>query len=336
MAYVDKSTTGKILVVDDNVDRGHSFVSQLTAQRYAVTVTSTAEHAFDILADVRPDVILVNVNGPGATGPEVCRRLRADSRTAAVPLLMVASSQAEQDSAILPCDSDADMILFPPVSPVQLRLQIRSLVRLTQLTDDVHSAEVALLSVCAAIESRVPWAKGRGHRVGHYAQALGLQLAMPARQITTLHRAGVLHDIGYVGVPDAILMKRGELTAAERLIVQSHPIVGDEVCATIRSFRDLRPIVRSHHERLDGTGYPDGLRGYQIPLGAHVLGIADAYEAMTNPRPHRSALTMTEAIAALKDEAARGVRQPDVVEALAEAAAAGRLAIRATGEAGLV
>jgi putative two-component system response regulator len=144
--------------------------------------------------------------------------------------------------------------------------------------------------------------------------ALGERLALRADDLETLLRGGYFHDLGKIAIPDAILLKPGPLTRDEYLKVQEHTVVGDRLCGDLRALRHVRPIVRSHHERLDGSGYPDGLKGDAIPMLAQIIGIVDVYDALTTTRPYRAALADDMARDQLLDEVKRGWRRGDLVE----------------------
>ena len=146
------------------------------------------------------------------------------------------------------------------------------------------------------IDASSPWTAGHSERVTHLALAIGRQLRLDEVQLDQLYRGGLLHDIGKVAVPPEILDKPGTLTAAEREIVERHPSVGFELLAPIPGYADVLPIVRSHHERPDGAGYPDNLAGEEIPWLARVLAVADVYDALTSDRPYRAGMAHEQAV----------------------------------------
>jgi putative two-component system response regulator len=174
------------------------------------------------------------------------------------------------------------------------------------LLDALDSAEAAFMTLALTIEARDPMTNGHCERLAAYAVALGRALGLGETDLEALHRGGYLHDVGKVGIPDAVLLKRGPLTAEEFALMQRHPDIGDSLCAPLQSLRRVRPIIRCHHERLDGSGYPQGLKGDDVPLLAQIVGIADVYDALTSPRPYRPALAPEEAARHLIEEAAQG------------------------------
>jgi putative two-component system response regulator len=187
-------------------------------------------------------------------------------------------------------------------------------VRLKRYTDDLDSAESVIMSLALVIEARDAYTDGHCQRLASYATLFGTALNLSEEEIGALFRGGYLHDIGKVGIPDAILLKAGRLTVSEYEQIKSHPVIGDRLCGELRSLRQVRPIVRHHHERLDGSGYPDGLKGDDIPLLAQIMGIVDVYDAITTKRPYKSAGTSDEAHAELLHEVQRGWRHKGLVE----------------------
>ena len=152
------------------------------------------------------------------------------------------------------------------------------------------------------IELRDPYTKGHGERVGRLATMLARRLKLPEEFITRVYWAGLLHDIGKLGVPEAILNKPGKLTGEEYEIVKKHPIFGEKALEDFENLQDIRPMIRHHHERWDGNGYPDGLKGEEIPLGSRIIAVVDVFDALTSDRPYRKALDVDKAIGMIKRE----------------------------------
>src|SRR5579872_3464177 len=180
---------------------------------------------------------------------------------------------------------------------------------------DSHHAEMAedqteaiLFALAQAAEQRDRDTAGHCERIAFIGVALGVMIGLEQASQAALYRAGFLHDIGKVGIPDSILFKPGKLTADEWTTMRTHTIRGEEICRHLRSLRPVLPVIRGHHERWDGSGYPDGLSGRQIPLLARVLQLADIYDALTSPRPYKPAFTPAEAIRILEEETERGWR----------------------------
>jgi putative two-component system response regulator len=203
------------------------------------------------------------------------------------------------------------------VHPHELRVRVRSLTRLKHLLDALDSAEAAFMALALTIEARDPLTKGHCERLARHAVRLGRALGVSDEDLQALHRGGYLHDVGKVGVPDSVLLKEGPLSPEEVALMRRHPEIGATLCAPLQSLRRVRPIILHHHERLDGSGYPAGLRGEDVPLLAQVVGIVDVYDALTSTRPYRRALTSAAAMEHLRLEADLGKFNPVYVDAFA-------------------
>ena len=294
----------RVLVVDDEPGNREMLTRLLRRHHYDVHSEEDAEHAQAYLASTTllPDLILLDVMMPGIDGFELCRRIKHDPLTRLIPVVMLTSLDVSQHK-IDGIKAGADDFLTKPVQFEELTARAASLVKLKRYTDDLESAESVILSLALTVEARDSYTDGHCQRLAAYATALGRDIALSRDELTTLERGGYLHDVGKIGVPDAILLKTERLTAAEFAQMQAHTIIGERLCGELRSLRSVRAIVRHHHERIDGGGYPDGLRGDDIPLLAQIIGIVDAYDAMTTNRPYRFALTQERACDELLNDA---------------------------------
>jgi putative two-component system response regulator len=208
----------------------------------------------------------------------------------------------------------ADDFLSRPVDRTELLARVGSLLKLKQRTDELERAESVLFSLARSIEGKDPYTHGHCERLAEYSARLGEHLQLPEEQLIALRRAGVVHDVGKIAVPDAILLKPGRLTAEEWTLIKEHPVVGERICAPLKSFRMVLPIIRHHHEKYDGSGYPDGLRGDTIPVAARVLQIVDVYDALTNERPYKKAFSTADALQTMKEEVAKGWWDPQIFD----------------------
>jgi len=315
---------GKVLIVDDDRLNVDVLTRLLVRDGYRVASVSNGGLAVEVAMRERPHVVLMDVNMPGIDGFEACRRLKQNPSTRLLPVILVSGQMTDSDR-ILGINAGADDFLSKPYSLDELRARIRSLIRLKRHTDELESAESVVLSLALILEARDPATKGHCDRLARYAVKLGEQLGLAEDQLKALYRGGYVHDIGKVGVADTILLKPGALNEAETLEMQQHTVLGEKLCGNLRSLSAVRGIVRHHHERPDGSGYPDGLRGDEIPLLASVIGVVDAYDAMTTARPYKRAFTREEACGELRNEAARGWKRKDIVDAFIDLLLSGRL-----------
>ena len=294
-----------ILAVDDSVLDLHLLEDQLTANGYRVTTARDGEEALAKVALEPPDLILLDVIMPKLDGFEVCRRVKADPRTILIPVVMVTSLQATPER-IKGIEAGADEFLTKPFNSQELLTRVRSLLKLKRHTDELENAETVLFSLALSVEAKDPYTNGHCDRLARYSVTLGRRLGLPPESLKALHRGGILHDVGKIAIPDNILLKPGPLTDLERTVVQTHPVVGERICAPLKSLRLVLPIIRHHHERWDGSGYPDGLAGDAIPLTARVLQVVDLYDAFTTQRPYKPAYTPEAAFAIMREETAKG------------------------------
>ena len=295
----------RVLVADDTESIRLLFRRLLTADGHDVIVAADGAAALDAVRRQQPDVILLDVTMPAIDGLEVCRRLKSDPATRLTPIVLV-TGQTDLSDRIRGIEAGADEFLSKPVHPHELRARVRSLARVKHLIDALDSAEAAFMTLALTIEARDPYTKGHCERLARHAVRLGRALGVPADDLDALHRGGYLHDVGKVGIPDAVLLKPGPLTGEEAQMMRQHPEIGDGLCAPLQSLRRVRPIILCHHERLDGSGYPAGLRGDDVPLLAQIVGIVDVYDALTSQRPYRLALTPHDATAHLLGDAEAG------------------------------
>jgi putative two-component system response regulator len=305
-----------VLVVDDEQSVRTFFDRLLTGAGYHVRLAADGTSALTAVLKYRPDVVLLDVAMPDMDGFEVCRRLRTNAVTRLVPVVFVTGLNA-REQRIEGLEAGADDFLTKPVDTQELLARVRSLTRMKQFTDDLDSAASIIMTLATMIEARDGYGEGHCSRSANYATSLGRAMKLSDADLQALHRGGFLHDIGMLAIPDSLLRKTGPLSAREFELVRSHTIVGDRLCSNLRSLQAVRPIIRHHHERLDGSGYPDGLQGDQIPLLAQIMGIIDTYEALTSERPYQKAKSSEEALEILRDHVTRGWRRRDLVDQFA-------------------
>ncbi len=291
------SAKPRVLIVDHE-PMGRTLLDAVlrTDQRHEVLTACEGRQALDMARTVRPDLVLLSPLPPGEMGGlEVCRALRAEKRTRRIPLLLVMPQTTAQDR-VEGYEAGADDFISKPFNRTELLARVRSLLRIQALNDQLDEAEDVIYSLSRALEAREGDGEDGGtERMTTYAQALGRALELPDEALRLLGQATLLRDIGKIGLPDRLLQKPGTLDDGERQTMQAHAALGERIMAPLRSTAALLPIIRHHHERWDGKGYPDGLAGDHIPLGARIIAIADAYNAMLSPRPYRTALSPEKA-----------------------------------------
>jgi putative two-component system response regulator len=305
-----------VVAVDDEAGNRALLARHLSRQGYELQTFADGESALASIGSLArlPDLILLDVVLPGIDGFEICRRLKTDPLTRLVPIVLLTSLD-DVAHKIEGIRAGADDFLSKPIQFAELTARAASLIRLKRYTEDLESAESVIHSLALTVEARDPYTEGHCQRLAIYAVAVGRALGLGADDLATLERGGVLHDVGKIGVTDAVLLKPGRLEPHEFREMQQHTVIGERLCGQMRSLRGVRGIIRHHHERLDGTGYPDGLRGDQIPLAAQIVGVVDTYDAMTTNRPYRRAIGEDIAVAELRRDSAGGRLDTRVVEA---------------------
>jgi putative two-component system response regulator len=311
-------SAGTVLVVDDMTANLLLLQRLLAAEGYVVLTANDGEEALQAVDRFLPDVILMDVRMPNRDGFSACSVLKGRPVTRLIPIVLMTGS-AEREDRVRAIEAGADDFLMKPVDQTELKARVRSLIRLKRYTDELDTAETVIMSLARTIEARDPYTEGHCERLARYAVLIGQRLGLPDEDLAALHRGGFLHDVGKIAIPDAILSKAGPLTEEERAQMRAHTTVGEHLCGELRALTRVRPIIRHHHERLDGSGYPDGLRGDAIPLLAQIIGVVDVFDALTTDRPYKAACSAGEAMAELRREVARGWRSATIVDALASA-----------------
>jgi putative two-component system response regulator len=305
----------RVLVVEDEETPRDLLTRVLARDGHEVELAVNGREALAAIVRSSPDVVILDVRLPEVDGFEVCRRVRADTRTRLTPIVMITGYDAHEER-LLGLSVGADDFLAKPFNIHELLARVRSLARMKRYTDDLDSAGAILTTLAAMIESRYGYTPGHCHRMANYATAVGRVLQASDTDMQALYRGAFLHDIGMLAISDRILQTPGKLSDDEYDAVKSHPAVGDSLCANLRSLQCVRPIIRWHHERLDGSGYPDGLLADEIPLVAQIVGVVEVFEAVTTGRPYQQPLSGSDALMLLRRQADRGWLAPVIVDAL--------------------
>jgi len=294
-----------VLVADDSEANRELLSALLSAEGYQVICAVDGQQALQQVDSDSIDLALLDVVMPRPTGFEVCQAIKSKPETRLIPVVLLTSLNGDSDR-IHGIMCGADEFLNKPVNKQELLARVHSLLRLKQFTDELDNAETVLFSLALAIEAKDPYTEGHCDRLSKYSVAMGQKLGLPEQLLVALRRGGLIHDIGKLAVPEHILLKPGPLTPEERKIMEQHTLEGERICAPLKSFRNVLPIIRHHHEKQDGSGYPDGLKGEQIPLTARILQVTDIYDALTTDRPYRKALPVEKAMAIMREEVKRG------------------------------
>jgi putative two-component system response regulator len=285
----------------------------LSDQGYKLFSASNSEAALLACSALLPDLVVLHIVS-AAQGLDICRLLKSDSRNRLMPVvcMMEISGAADFSEAR---EAGASDVWDHFRTREELLLRVRSILALQSELE--RQASDVIVSIARNIEARDPYARGHAERLCNHAARFGKSLALPEPELEVLRLASLLHDIGNMAIPDAILFKPGPLNREEIRVVERHPAEGERICAPLRAFRDVLPVIRHHHERMDGSGYPDGLQGEQIPRIARIFQVVDICEALTNNRPHRKGLSLPSAMTILYEEAEMGWLDPDLVSQFA-------------------
>src|SRR5437667_4367496 len=305
-----------ILIADDHESSLVGLEGLLLLEGFSVFTARDGEAAWAEFHRLKPDMLLLDVQMPKLDGIEVCRRLKDNPETRLVPVVLVTGLTAIQ-YRVKGIKAGADDFITKPVEREQLIARVRSLLKHKAYTDELERAETVLFALARSIEGKDPYTEGHCERLAKYSARLGKHLGLSSQQIKALRQAGVVHDIGKVAVPDSILLKPARLTRTEKLILWRHPVIGERICP-LKSFQMVLPIIRHHHEKMNGSGYPDGLQGEDIPITARVLTIVDVYDALTTERPYKKALGEDQALAVIKKEVKKGWWDPRLFDAFQE------------------
>jgi cyclic di-GMP phosphodiesterase len=301
-----------ILVVDDNPQNAEVLSELLSSHGYRIAL---AQHAAAAEVEIRrdpPDLILLDVIMPGKTGYELCRELKDDPLTRLIPVVMITGLSAREDR-LKGIEAGADDFLSKPINPEELFARVSSLLKLKEFTDELETAESVICTLGLSVESRDPYTEGHCERLARNASEMGRHLQLDDDSIVALRRGGFLHDLGKIAVPDEILKKGSNLTPAEWEVMKKHPVTGETICRPLRSLRLVLPIIRSHHEHSDGSGYPDGLQHNDIPLLPRILQVVDVYDALRTARPYKPALTHEQAAITMREESRGGLWDQELV-----------------------
>jgi cyclic di-GMP phosphodiesterase len=317
LPFAAPAARGKILIVDSSAVNRERLRKMLGEVDHELSEATTTSEAIGAISLHRVDLVLIDVAAKELGAVEFCRMLKKASATQFLPVFVMAACD-DLENEVLAIEAGADEFLVAPLRPRALLARVQASLRHKAMIDSLDDSETVLFSLAQSVEERDPDLGQHCQRLALMAAAMGLALDLPASDILALQRGGYLHDVGKVAIPDHILFKPGPLTPEEWEIMKTHAERGERICSSMRSLAAVLPIIRHHHERWDGSGYPDGLKGEEIPLLARILQLADIYDALTTVRPYKRALSPDEALAMLRQEVAKGWRDPKLVDTFSD------------------
>ncbi|MBN2423568.1 MAG: response regulator [Calditrichaceae bacterium] len=294
-----------ILIVDDLPDNILLVKNFFINEPYRFVDAGNGIEALKLINEEKPDLILLDIVMPGMDGFQLCEKIKSNPETCLIPVIMLTGLD-DSESKLKGIELGADDFVTKPFNAIELRARVASLLRMKEYTDQLEYAEKIIFSLALVVEAKDPYTQGHCQRLADYGSRLGKKIGLEEKEIRTIRRGGILHDIGKLAIHDDILLKPGPLSKEEYEIIKSHPIEGEKICKPLKTLADVLPIIRHHQERSDGLGYPDGLKNDEIPLAAKIIAIVDCYDALTTDRPYRRAVSREEAIAIIEEEKNRG------------------------------
>jgi putative two-component system response regulator len=307
-------SASRVLVVDDMATNRALVRAVLNPVEFEVVEAQSGEHALERIHELMPDVVLLDVMMPGMDGFEVCQALREQEEFRLLPVIMLTSLGSPDDVA-RGMEVGATDYVTKPFHAIELEARVRAAVEKKRLTDRLDDTESVLFALARVVEAKDRTTGDHCDRLSHFSVILGEALGLGYDDLEALRRGGILHDIGKVAIPDAILLKKDKLNESEWAVMRQHPAIGAYLCSALRTMRRTVDIIRYHHEKWNGSGYPAGLAGTDIPLLARVFQVVDVYDALISERPYKPALPREEVIRLLHDETGRGYWDPDVMRA---------------------
>jgi putative two-component system response regulator len=312
-----QTPSGRVLVVDDNELNRELIRGLLVPQGYAVTTADSGEAALKLAHEIAFDLVLLEIMLPVMDGYEVCRRLKGSDRTRMLPVVLV-TAHHDMAARIKGIEAGADDFVAKPPNKAELLARTRSLIKVRRLNRNLTSIENLLFSLANAVEAKDAYTQGHVARVANLAVALGRRMRLSKEERRALRYGGILHDIGKIAMPNGVINKPGPLDDAEWQIIKAHPEVGYKICLPLKqTLGAALDVIRHHHEKLDGSGYPDGIAGSDVSMVARIMAVADIYDALVTDRPYRKGMPREKALNILNQEVRHGKLDKAVVGTLA-------------------
>ncbi len=324
----------RILIVEDNPSTRNLLTLLLEGEGFETIQAKNGQDALEKVRNEFPDLVLLDVMLSGMDGYDVCHELKNDNFTRLIPLVIITNSEGIPEKANA-LDSFADDYITKPFRNQELIFRINSRLRTKALEEEILVSNKSLLttqraiqattreldktrqdtiySLLVALETRDPYTSGHAKKVSKMCVDVARAMDFDEKSLEYMEYASILHDVGKIGVPYNILMKEGKLSPEEEREMRKHPLISAEIIRPIGFLERIIPIIRSHHESFDGSGYPDGLKGDQIPMEARIISIVDAYHAMVSDRPYRRAMPVSRSINILQSVSGTQI-DPDVLK----------------------
>ena len=294
-----------VLIVDDLPDNIELIKNFFVDKKYNFISASNGREALEIVQNQLPDLILLDVIMPEMDGFQVCEHLKNDERTRLIPVVMITGLE-DSKSKIRGINLGVDDFITKPFNFLELKARMASLIKLKNYTDQLKNAEKILFNLALTLDAKDPYRRGHSQRLANYSSIMAERIGLVDDEVRAVRCGGILHDIGKLAIQDEILLKPGPLTENEFSVVKLHPEIGAEMLAPLSSLDDVQPIIRHHRERYDGSGYPSGLVGEEIPIGAQIVAIADTYDALTSERSYRHGMTKDASLQIMDSESSNG------------------------------
>jgi putative two-component system response regulator len=303
----------KILIVDDNPTNVELLQAQLKSYSYDLITAFDGDSALKKIEENPPDLVLLDLMMPKISGYEVCQKIKSDKKTQFIPVIVITALKELEDK-LKAIEMGADDFLMKPFNKVELVTRVKSLLKLKELYDDVDNSESIIFTLAEMLEAKDVYTRGHSERVAKYSVMLARQIGLNEHDQEMIRRGALLHDVGKIGIREIVLNKPEKLSKEELAHIRSHPARGCEICRGLKSLAPVLPIIRHHHERFDGLGYPDGIGGKELNLGPRIVSIADTFDAMTSNRPYRKGILPGEAIKLIEREKLTGQWDPELVD----------------------
>jgi putative two-component system response regulator len=294
----------RVLVVEDDAANRMLLTHILEREGFRAVTAADGEACLHAVGEWQPDLILLDVGLPKLDGLAVCQRLRSVRETRTIPIILL-TGRPDLADVVSGLDAGADDFVQKPFRTPELLARIRSAMRMRQAVVGMETARSVVAALANAVEAKDLSTELHCERLAGMTAQLGREVGLAPAELESLAYGSLLHDVGKIGIPEAILSKTGPLSEDEWTIMRRHPEIGERICRPLVLSGSFAPIIRHHHERWDGSGYPDGLVGDDIPLGARIVALADAFDAMTRDRPYRPAMRVEHAVDEIRRMAGR-------------------------------